>query len=142
MFAARSDEIQIVTFLLAQQEYAVDVMAVREVISMPAITKTANSPHYVEGVIDLRGTIVPIISLRRRLNMPDMADTAMSCIAVMDFANELTGFVIDEVSDVMRISRSDVSPPLDVTSEPWVEGILNLEQRLIVLMNLRPLMEQ
>ncbi len=104
---------------------------------MTDITKTANSPHYVKGVINLRGSIVPIVSLRRRFGFQDIEDESASCIAVMDFKGELTGFVIDEISDVIRIKRSDIQPPpLDTASQPWIEGILNSDQKLVVFLNL------
>lgn len=128
-----------VTFFLNGEEYGVDVMRVREISSMAEITKTANSPHYVQGVINLRGTIVPIISLRRRFGMADAGDDAMSCIAVMDFNGELTGFVIDEISDVIRIKYGDMQPPLDAIAQPWIEGILNIGQKLVVFLNLEHL---
>ncbi|RII26455.1 MAG: chemotaxis protein CheW [Geobacter sp.] len=134
-----NEQIQLVTFFLNGEEYGIDVMRVREISSMTEITKTANSPHYVNGVINLRGSIVPIISLRRRLGLPDPADDSMSCIAVMDFKGELTGFVIDEISDVIRIKRSEIQPPLDMVAQPWIDGVLNIEQKLVVFLNLEHL---
>jgi purine-binding chemotaxis protein CheW len=132
-------EIQLVTFFLNGEEYGVDVMRVREISSMTDITKTANSPHHVLGVINLRGAIVPIISLRRCLGMPDPDDESMNCIAVMDFKGELTGFVIDEISDVFRIKRSEIQPPLDLLAQPWIEGVINMGQKLVVFLNLEHL---
>lgn len=130
-------DLQLVTFFLNGEEYGIDVMRVREISSMTDITKTANSPHYVKGVINLRGSIVPIVSLRRRFGFQDIEDESASCIAVMDFKGELTGFVIDEISDVIRIKRSDIQPPpLDTASQPWIEGILNSDQKLVVFLNL------
>ncbi len=132
-------DIQLVTFYLNDEEYGIDVMRVREITSMTNITKTANSPNYVNGIINLRGSIVPIISLRSRLGFPNAADDSMNCIAVMDFKGELTGFVIDEISDVIRVKRSDIQPPLDTVSQPWIEGILDINQKLVVFLNLQNL---
>jgi purine-binding chemotaxis protein CheW len=134
-------DIQMVTFLLDREEYAVNVMSVREIINMTDITKMANSPSHVEGVINLRGRIVPIISLRKRFAMPELAenDSFFTCIAVMDFAGELTGFIIDEVSDVIRVAGRDILPPLDAAAQPWIEGIVNLDQRMIIVTNLEHL---
>lgn len=133
------DEIQMVTFMLGREEYAVDVMDVREIVDMMEITKVANSPSHVEGVIDLRGSIVPIVSLRKRFGLCDGEGGIFNCIAVMDFEGELTGFMIDEVSDVIRIGRSDILPPLEVAAQPWIDGIINMEKRLVVVMNLKHL---
>ena len=133
-------DIQLVTFFLNGEEYGIDVMRVREISSMTDITKTANSPSYVKGVINLRGSIVPIISLRNRFGFPDIDDESMSCIAVMDFKGELTGFVIDEISDVVRIKRSDIQePPKETASQAWIEGILDINKRLVVFLNLEHL---
>lgn len=128
-----------VTFMLGREEYAVDVMEVREFVDMIPVTKLANAPGHVEGVIDLRGSVVPVISLRKQFGLPAVEDGTFTCIAVMDFGGELKGFVIDEVTDVIRVQRSTILPPLDVGGEPWVEGILNLENRLVVVMDLKHL---
>ena len=132
-------DIQMVTFYLDREEYGVDVMAVREIINMTEITKMANAPSHVEGIINLRGQIVPIVSLRKRFGLPEADGGFLNCIAVMDFGGELSGFIIDEVSDVIRVSRSEILPPLDVAGQPWIEGMLSLDQRLVILMNLEHL---
>lgn len=138
--SASSTSIQLATFLLNGEEYGIDVMRVREITSMTEITKTANSPPYVKGVINLRGSIVPIISLRNRFGFPDIDDDSMCCIAVMDLNSELTGFIIDEISDVVRVNKSDIQPPpIDTALQPWIEGILDINQRLVVYLNLEHL---
>ena len=134
---AANTDIQLVTFFLNGEEYGIDVMRVREITSMTEITKTANSPDFVKGVINLRGSIVPIISLRNRFGFADIMDDNLSFIAVMDFKGELTGFVIDEISDVIRVKYGDIQPPpMDNVSQPWIEGILDINQRLVVYLNL------
>jgi len=133
-------DIQLVTFFLCGEEYGIDVMRVREITSMTDITKTANSPHYVKGVINLRGSIVPIISLRSRFGFPDVVDESVSCIAVMDLKGDLTGFVIDGISDVVRVRRDDIHPPpMETASKPWIEGVLDINQKLVVFLNLEHL---
>ena len=138
-FASNAD-IQLFTFVLNGEEYGIDVMRIREITSMTDITKTANSPPYIKGVINLRGSIVPIISLRSRFGLPEIVDDSISCIAVMDFKGELTGFVIDEISDVVRVKCIDIqAPPLDTASQPWIEGIMDINQKLVVFLNLEHL---
>ena len=129
-------DIQLVTFFLGREEYAVDVMSVREIISMTTITKAAKSLPHVEGVINLRGRIVPVISLQKSLGISVGSETSYPCIAIMDFAGELTGFIIDDVSDVIRVKRSDISPPLNEAGDPWVEGILITDTKMLIVMNL------
>lgn len=133
-------DIQLVTFFLNNEEYGIDVMRVREITGMAEITKTANSPPHVKGIINLRGAIVPIISLRSRFGFPDVVDDRISCIAVMDFKGELTGFVIDGISDVVRVNRGDIQPPpVETGSQPWIEGILDINRKLVVFLNLEHL---
>lgn len=135
-----NSDIQLFTFVLNGEEYGIDVMRVREITSMTDITKTANTPPYIKGIINLRGSIVPIISLRNRFGLPEIADDSISCIAVMDFKGELTGFVIDEISDVVRVKCVDIqAPPLDTASQPWIEGIMDINQKLVVFLNLEHL---
>lgn len=134
-----SPEIQMVTFLLNGQEYCVDVMEVREIICMTDITKTTGTSPCVEGMINLRGTIVPIISLRKRFGMPEIPHNVHTCIAIMDFAGELTGFIIDEVVDVVRIRRDRIQPPTDGMEQVWIEGIVQHEQKIVVVMNMEHL---
>lgn len=137
--AASHGEIQIVTFLLGPEEYAVNVMDVREIVEMTEITRMANAPPHVEGIIDLRGNIIPVVSLRKQFGRPEADDPSLSCIAVMDFAGSLTGFVIDEVSDVIRVQRKEIEPSPEAAGQPWIEGILSLGERLVVVMNLQHL---
>jgi len=136
LVASSNADIRLVTFFLNGEEYGIDVMQVREISSMIDITKTANSPRHVKGVINLRGSIVPIISLRSCFSLPEDVDDSTSCIAVMDFKGELTGFVIDEISDVVRVKHNDIQPPLNIVSQPWIEGILDINQKLVVFLNL------
>ena len=106
---------------------------------MTNITKTANSPPYLRGVINLRGAIVPVVSLRVRLGMPDNPEESASCIALTDFNGELTGFLIDEISDVIRINCSDLQRPPESTAHPWIDGVIIKPGRaMVVLLNLEP----
>jgi purine-binding chemotaxis protein CheW len=132
-------EIQLVTFFLNGEEYGVDAMRVREITGMAGITGIANSPRHVQGVMNLRGSMVPVVSLRRRFGMPDPVDGGPGCIAVMDFRDQLTGFVIDEISDVLRVKRCDIQPPLAMFARPWIEGVLITERKLVVFLNLEHL---
>lgn len=131
-------DLQMVTFYLDREEYGVDVMGVREIITLTEITRMANAPPHVEGIINLRGEVVPVISLRRRFGLPEGGGSA-SCIAVLDFGGRLYGFLVDQVSDVIRVSRAELLPPLDLASQPWIEGILSLEDRLVIVLSLEHL---
>ena len=135
--------IQLVSFSLAQEEYGVDVLKVREIIRMPSITRVPNTPHYVEGVINLRGKVIPIISMRNRFSLPDSEYDKQTRIMVMDVGGELMGFIVDAVSEVIRISGSEIQPsPAMVSSgvdQECIAGVINQADRLLVLLDLEKL---
>ena len=139
---ASNADIRLVTFLLKGERYAVDVKWVREIINIVEISKMINAPQYVKGMINLRGASVPVVSLRSRFGYRDDIDDETSCIAVMEFNGELTGFIFDEFSDVIRVPRSEIKPLLNAFSQPWIEGMLNIGQKLGVCLNLQHLVQE
>ncbi len=138
--------IQLVSFSLNNEEYGVDVLKVREIIRMPSITRVPNTPHYVEGVINLRGKVVPIINMRRRFGLMEIEYDKQTRIMVMDVEGELMGFIVDSVSEVIRISSSEIQPsPAIVTSgidQECIAGVINQAERLLVLLNLQKMFSQ
>lgn len=138
--------IQLVSFNLAQEEYGVDVLKVREIIRMPSITRVPNTPGYVEGVINLRGKVIPIIAMRKRFSLSDADYDKQTRIMVMDVGGELMGFIVDAVSEVIRISGSEIQPsPAVVTSgidQECIAGVINQAERLLVLLDLEKIFTQ
>lgn len=134
------DLIQLVSFNLDQEEYGVDVLKVREIIRMPIVTRVPNTPHYVEGVINLRGKVIPIISMRKRFCLMEVDSDKQTRIMVMDVEGELMGFIVDAVSEVIRISGSEIQPsPAVVASgldQECIAGVINQAERLLVLLDL------
>ena len=132
--------IQLVSFTLEKEEYGVEVLKVREIIRMPAITHMPNSPHYVEGIINLRGKVIPIVSLRKRFGMMEAEYSNQTRIMVMDLDGELMGFIVDSVSEVIRIDGSEVQPPPAVSSggvdQECIAGVINHAESLLVLLDL------
>jgi purine-binding chemotaxis protein CheW len=135
--AAKAD-VQLVTFLIDGEEYGVDVMQVREIICLPKITPARTSPPQVEGMIDLRGSIVPVISLRKRLGRPPLAHDIDTRIAIMNFSGNHVGFIVDRLTDVMKVKSDDIQPASGSIGQQWITGILNLE-RLVVVVDLEKL---
>jgi purine-binding chemotaxis protein CheW len=137
---SRDKLIQLVSFNLEQEEYGVDVLKVREIIRMPIVTRVPNTPHYVEGVINLRGKVIPIISMRRKFGLLETESDKQTRIMVMDVEGELMGFIVDAVSEVIRISGSEIQPsPAVVTSsidQECIAGVINQAERLLVLLEL------
>jgi purine-binding chemotaxis protein CheW len=137
---SRGELIQLVSFNLDQEEYGVDVLKVREIIRVPVVTRVPNTPHYVDGVINLRGKVIPIISMRKKFGLMETENDKQTRIMVMDVDGELMGFTVDAVSEVIRISGSEIQPsPAVVASgidQECIAGVINQAERLLVLLDL------
>ncbi len=135
-----SELIQLVSFNLDQEEYGVDVLKVREIIRMPNVTRVPNTPLYVVGVINLRGKVIPIISMRKKFSLCDKENDKQTRIMVMDMDGELMGFIVDSVSEVIRISETEIQPPPPVVNggvdQLCLSGVINRDDRLLVLLEL------
>lgn len=137
--------IQLVTFKIAEEEFGVDILRVQEIIRMMPITKVPNAPSFVEGVINLRGKVIPIIDMRRRFDMAATAHDAQTRITVMDLRGQVVGFVVDEVREVLRIKESTVeAPPRMVTGigSDYLKGVGKLDDRLLILLDLDQLLSE
>jgi purine-binding chemotaxis protein CheW len=132
--------IQLVSFALEGEEYGVEVLKVREIIRMTSITHMPNTSGYVDGIINLRGKVIPIISLRRKFGMAETENNNRTRIIVMDVGGELTGFVVDSVSEVLRVTGSEIQPPPPVVSgaidQECLAGVINRPDRLLVMLDL------
>ena len=136
----QSKLIQLVSFNIDHEEYCVDVLKVREIIRMPIITRVPNAPHYVEGVINLRGKVVPIICMRKKFALNKSDHDMQTRIMVMDMDDGLIGFIVGAVAEVIRISSSEIQPaPAMVAggiAQECIAGVINQAERLLVLLNL------
>lgn len=137
--------IQLVTFRIAEEEFGVDILRVQEIIRMMPITKVPNAPSFVEGVINLRGKVIPIIDMRRRFGMAANAHNDQTRITVMDLQGQVVGFVVDAVREVLRIKESTVeAPPQVVTGigSDYLKGVGKLDDRLLILLDLDKLLSE
>lgn len=134
------DLTQLVSFHLNYEEYGVEVLKVREIIRMVNITHMPNTPPYVDGIINLRGKVIPIISMRKRFGLMDSENNNQTRVIIMDVSGELLGFTVDSVSEVIRISASEIQPSPSVASggigQEYIAGVINHGDRLLVLLNL------
>ena len=132
--------IQLVSFNLGPEEYAVEVLKVREIIRMTSITHVPNTPASVEGIINLRGRVIPIISLRNRFNMPGSDSDHHTRIIVMDIQGKLMGFIVDGVSEVIRISSADIQAPPSMVSggvdQDFICGVIQHADQLLLMLQL------
>ena len=140
-----SSLIQLVTFKIGDEEFGVDILKVQEIIRMMPITKVPNAPAFVEGVINLRGKVIPVIDMRKRFGMAASTHNDQTRIEVMDLQGQVVGFVVDAVSEVLRIKESTVEPPPPVVAgigSEYMRGVGKLEDRLLILLDLDKLLDE
>lgn len=133
-------ERQLVTFLLGEDEFGADIMDVKEIIRVPNITKVPNAPSYVEGACNLRGNVLPIIDGRTRFNLERKMKDENSRVLVIDVDGKATGVIVDKVSEVMRVSTSDIEEPPQIVKNveaDYLNGVVKLDngKRLIMLLD-------
>jgi purine-binding chemotaxis protein CheW len=138
-----SDLIQLVGFKLGNEDFGIDIGRVQEINMMMQLTKIPNSNRFVEGVVNLRGKIVPVINLRERLGLPKKEDDRRTKIIVSDIDNKLIGYIVDEVNEVLRISKGILEPTPELVTgvdADLIQGVAKLEGRLLILLNLDKLL--
>ena len=134
-----ADLLQLVSFVIENEEFGIDILRVQEIIRPVAITRVPNAPTFVEGVINLRGRIVPIVDLRKRFGLPERAHDKNTRIVVVELDEKVVGFVMDAVKEVIRVDRSVIEPPPDLTTgidTSYIKGVAKLEDRLLILLEL------
>jgi purine-binding chemotaxis protein CheW len=137
--AVSEEVLQFVTFTLNDEEYAVNILNVQEINRITEITKVPNAPAYVEGVVNLRGKVIPVINLRRKFTFEEKPTDDSSRIIIMEINGITNGLIVDSVSEVLRVSSSliEAAPPLssDLNSK-FIKGIAKLEERIIILIDI------
>jgi purine-binding chemotaxis protein CheW len=134
-----SGELQLVSFKIGSEEFGVDILKVQEIIRMVEITKVPQAPIYVEGVINLRGRVIPIIDLRKRLNLELAEMDKNTRIVVVDIGGNIMGMIVDSVSEVLRLPSKTIEPPPDLVSgidSDHISGVAKLEDRLLIFLDL------
>ncbi len=132
-------EKQIVVFALGDEIYGVDISSVREIIQMQAITTIPGANHCVRGVINLRGSVIPVVDLRTRFGMKTSAYTGETRIVVVNSKNHDIGVIVDLVDEVLRIPLNTIEPPIEMLARDrakTLSGIVKLTNRLIILLDL------
>lgn len=136
----KSEELlQLVSFKIGSEEFGIEILKVQEINRMHEITQIPNSPDYVVGVINLRGRIIPVVDLRVRLNLVAIEQDKNTRIIVVDLEGKTIGFIVDEVSEVLRIPSNIIEPPpamiAGINSE-YITAVGKLEDRLLILLDL------
>ena len=140
----QNEIIQLVSFKIGREEFGVDILLVQEINRMLKITSVPNSPAYIDGVTNLRGRIVPVVDLRTKLGLPKQEQNKSTRIIVVDLSGTTVGFIVDEVSEVLRISSDIVEPPPELVSginSDFITSVAKMEDRLLTLLDLNKLVE-
>jgi len=134
-----SSEIQLVVFKLGREEYAVSILQVQEIKRITEITRVPHTPEYIKGVINLRGSVLPVIDLKKRLNLPQQVSTEDARIIIVKVNEISVGMMVDAVSEVMTINEKNIDSPDVVAgsvSANYLSGVGKLDNRLLILLNL------
>ncbi len=138
---------QLVGFTIGKDLFGVDILMVQEIIRAAPITPVPNSPEFVEGVINLRGNILPVIDLRRRLNLlTDESDLEDTWILILDIQNKVTGFIVDSVTEVIKIQESTIEPPPDIIKagleSQYLRGVCDIGAQLLIMLDFKRILLQ
>ncbi|MBZ0200816.1 MAG: chemotaxis protein CheW [Ignavibacteriaceae bacterium] len=131
--------LQLVSFLIGNEEFGVDILYVQEINRMLPLTKVPNSPDFVEGVVNLRGRVIPVIDLRSKLGMPKKAHDKNTRIIVVEVNSNTIGFIVDAVSEVIRIPANITEAPPELAAgvdTEFIKSVGKLEDRLLILIDL------
>ena len=134
-------EVQLVTFRLGKEEFGLYIEDVREINRLTGVTAVPNSPSFVEGIMNLRGNVIPAIDLRKRFNLEIVKHGEATRVIIVDILDKTTGLIVDSVSEVIRISRKLIEPPPEIISSKieteFIDGIANLAKqgRFIIILN-------
>ncbi len=137
--AYASDTNQFLTFALGQEEYGVEILKIQEIKGFSAITPLPNAPSYVKGVLNLRGTIVPIVDLRKKFGLPEVAYTKFTVIVVVQVRGQTLGFIVDAVSDVLTVAGTDIQPTPDLHGQvdtAFLTGLAPAGEKLVILLDI------
>lgn len=140
--AKEKEGIQLVVFTLAGCELAIGIRQVREIIRVSDLTLMPKAPKFLEGIINLRGRIIPVLDLKKRFDMPQVEKTIETRILVTEIKDQMLGLLVDKVAEVLRADLAAVEPVKDavLTIGPeFIRGSLTLENRLVLLFNLEKL---
>ena len=143
--AYASDVDQYLTFSLGQEEYGIEILKVQEIKGYSAITPIPNTPPHVKGVMNLRGTVVPVVDLRSKFSMETVEYTKFTVIIVVTIGAKIAGLVVDAVSDVLNIPASDIRPAPDFGSRAdtrFITGMANSGEKLAVLLDVDRLLSE
>lgn len=139
MPGTQAEVFQLVSFEIADEEFGIDILKVQEIIRVLDVTRMPNAPAFIEGVINLRGKIVPVIDLRRRFNRQPKENDGNTRIIVVELSGKTVGFLVDRVQEVIRVETTIIESPPDLVTNVqtrYITGVAKLNDRLLLLLDL------
>ncbi|MCC7135244.1 MAG: chemotaxis protein CheW [Nitrosomonas sp.] len=134
---------EFLTFRLGKEEYGIDILKVQEIRGYDAITRIANAPEFIKGVVNLRGVIVPIVDMRIKFNLGEAHYDQFTVVIILNLSGRVVGIVVDSVSDVINLEREQVrtTPQFGaVIDTEYIMGLGTVEDRMLILVNIEKLM--
>jgi purine-binding chemotaxis protein CheW len=138
-------DIQVVGFRVGKEHFGVPIELVHEIVRIMEITSVPDAPDFIEGVINLRGKIIPVIDLRKRFGETNITSSKKNRILVAEIMDKIVGLVVDAASEVVKIPPADIEPPPNVFGETevnYVTGVGKLANKLIILVDLGKIMQR
>ncbi len=138
-------EVQLVVFNLCNEEYGVDIMQVKEIVNYMVPVKVPNAPEFIEGIINLRSEIIPIINLKKRFNIEGQEIEENKRIIVMNINEKKVGFVVDDASEVISIDNESIEPAPDIVTgvdRKYITGIGKSGERILIILELDKLFSE
>jgi len=131
---------QLVGFGVANEKFGVDILMVQEILRSAEVTSVPNSPEFVEGVLNLRGNIVPVIDLRKRLNLYDEETSQKkSWVLILNIDNRVVGFIVDHVTEVLKIEEDSIETAPDIIvaglESQYIQGVCKIDDGLIIILD-------
>jgi len=141
--AAESQNRELLTFTLGNEEYGIDILKVQEIRGYDAVTTIANSPEFIKGVINLRGIIVPILDMRIKFSLGNVTYNNLTVVIILNVANRVVGMVVDGVSDVIALTPEQIKAAPEFSSSldmEYITGMGTVDDRMIIVIDIEKLM--
>lgn len=132
------EDMQVVACTIDNEEYAVDIRAVQEIIRILEVTRVPHAPAYLEGVVNLRGMVIPVMDMHGRFGLPPRKNTDSTRVIIINWHDTMVGLIVDGVSEVLRLPGSAIEPPpsLEQKNATYFTGVGKIGKRLLILLNL------
>lgn len=135
-----AEDKQYVNLLLNNEKYGIDIMDIKEILRMLEITKVPKAPSFVEGIINIRGKVIPIVDLRKKLNIPAPDYTNQTRIIVLNLNGKMVGFIVDHVEEVLRVDSSvvDKAPAASTSVDnSYIKGVARLPSGMVIILDVQ-----